>query len=221
MPDPAAPGTDKLVTTCFQAPTDVGVSDAGRVGDHGDVVPVDEHDAGVDDVAAAVEEDPIWQEPDDAFEPDDTGPEVVSGPTCLSTPYVPTQEEKAYFGKGCTEKSDVDFLQSIALDPGEDAAMRKLLLDCLLGIDGGCSGKGDSTPEGKKKIEQCTASCVLTHGDKGITESCAGCFAIHGTCGFLKCLGSCAADTGSPACKECLACKCDPVFSACLQPSVN
>ena len=159
----------------------------------------------------------------DAVAGTDAGPGTDAGTAadagseaCLASPYTPTTAEVTYYGKGCSEPADLQYLKGLSDDATKGDAFRKVILDCLLA--GGCSGKGDTkTPEGVKKVEECTKTCIQDKAAKGIGESCANCAAINGTCGFVNCLGACAANPGSDGCKKCLACKCDPVFVACQQ----
>lgn len=140
--------------------------------------------------------------------------DTAAGPVCMASPYTPTADDG--FGKGCSEMSDLQYLGAMQADSKKGDAFRKQITDCLL--TGGCSGKGDpKTPEGVKAIQACTTTCILDKAEKGISSDCANCYAFNGTCGFTKCLSKCAVDSGSDACKECMACNCDPALIACQQ----
>ena len=148
----------------------------------------------------------------------DAGEPADAGPVCLPDPYKLGLEEKTYFGQGCSAASDQAVLQALNSEPTKDAALRKVIFDCLL--IKGCSGKGDyKTAAGVKVIEQCTSACLLKSTAEPMGASCARCFGVHGTCQFVKCLAKCAADPGSDGCKSCLACNCDPMFAACKKAS--
>ena len=149
---------------------------------------------------------------------DATAADAAAGPACLASPYTPTADELTYYGKGCSEKSDIEYITTLATDPAKGDAMRGLILDCLLKPPESCSGDGDTTtPDGVKKVEACVKGCILAKAEKGIGDTCANCFGINGTCGFVKCIGACASNPSSDGCKACLACNCDPVFAACQQ----
>jgi hypothetical protein len=133
-----------------------------------------------------------------------------AGTACLASPYTPTSDEATYFGKGCSEPADLQYLGMLQKDATKGDALRKAITDCLL--QKGCSGKADT-----KAKEACTKDCIKTDAPAGIGDSCALCYAINGVCGFEKCIGDCAVDSGSDGCKKCLGCNCDPVLQACQQ----
>ena len=208
-PDAGDPVTDGGGAVDAAAnPADGGVADAGGDQDTGGVM-----DAGGEDDAGDTSD--VGKPPVDAGGPVDGGSTPdAGGDQCLPKEYKPTADDD--FGTGCSAAADAAYVKTLNTDAAKGDAFRKVVTSCLLTT--GCTNQGDpNTKEGLKKITACTNECILLGAAKGIGLSCVNCYSLNGVCGFSKCLPNCAADSASAACKECLACECDPKTLACMQ----
>ena len=147
-----------------------------------------------------------------------TGPSDAGGSNpCVQSPYTPTAEQAAQFGKGCSTGVDLFFATELQKDPKKATSLNNAVKDCMLGSSS-CASKGDTkTKEGQAQILACTAKCVRADNGGLMSMNCATCYAFGGVCPFVHCLGQCAVEANSPACKACLKCHCDPVVTACMQ----
>ena len=143
----------------------------------------------------------------------DAGAAEDAGPTCLPNPYTPTAAVKTYYGAGCSAPADLQYLGGLAADPTKGDKLRAEITKCLL--SGGCGAK--ITSDGVEAGEKCTQECIKKNAPAGIGDSCALCFAVNGVCGYDKCLAKCAVDSASQGCKDCMACNCDGLLTACQQ----
>ena len=168
----------------------------------------------IDGVCVSVTAPPVAWDAGNPWQDTNSTPAQV----CVADPYVPTAAEQIYYDEGCTEGSDVEWVQSLAAKPDEASKFRQTLVQCLLMPPNSCSGAGDTTTaDGLRAMEQCVKDCLLKDKELDISESCANCYAVDATCGFVRCIAQCAANPSSQGCLTCRECNCVPVFVACQQ----